>query len=87
MQEPGLAPPECRAECIMDGGPLSPVYEWIAETVISLSARFQAVGMEPLANIDGPTLTKQLREESLEKRGVALAPMMVGAFTRKRDTA
>ena len=65
MQEAGLAPPECRAECIMDGGPHSPVYEWIAETVISLSARFQAVGMEPLANIDGPTLTKQLREEAL----------------------
>ncbi len=87
MQEAGLAPPECRAECIMDGGPHSPVYEWIAETVISLSAKFQAVGMEPLGNIDGPTLTKQLREEALEKRGVALAPMMVGAFTRKRAAA
>lgn len=87
MQEAGLGPPECRAECIMDGGPHSPVYEWIAETVISLSARFQAVGMEPLAKTDGPTLTKQLREEALEKRGVALAPMMVGAFTRKRAAA
>lgn len=87
MQEAGLAPPECRAESIMDGGPHSPVYEWIAETVISLSPRFQALGMEPLANTDGPTLTKQLREEALEKRGAILGPMMVGAFTRKGATA
>ncbi len=43
--------------------------------------------MEPLANTEGLTLTKQLREEALEKRGVALAPMMVGAFTTKRAPA
>jgi len=29
MQEAGLPPPECRAENVMDGGPCSPVYEWI----------------------------------------------------------
>jgi SAM-dependent methyltransferase len=87
MQEAGLPPPECRAECIMDGGPHSPVYEWIAETVISLSPRFQALGMEPLANTDGAALTRQLREEALEKRGVILGPMMVGAFVRRRRVA
>jgi hypothetical protein len=80
MQEAGLPPPECRAEAIMDGGPHSPVYEWLAETVISLSPRFQALGMEPLANIDATALTKQLRDEASEKRGVILGPMMVGAF-------
>ncbi len=52
--------------------------------MISLSARFQALGMEPLAVTGGPTLTKQLREEALAKRGVVLGPMMVGAFARKR---
>jgi hypothetical protein len=45
MQEAGLPPPECREECIMDGGPHSPVYEWIAQTVISLSDKFGALGM------------------------------------------
>ena len=84
MQEAGLAPPECRAEAIMDGGPHSPIYEWLAETVISLSPKFQAVGMKPFAHTDGPILTKQLREEALEKRGVILGPMIVGAFARKR---
>jgi hypothetical protein len=86
MQEAGLPPPECRAEAIMDGGPHSPVYEWLAETVISLSPRFQALGMEPLANTDATALTKQLRDEALEKRGVILGPMMVGAFARRRAT-
>src|SRR5262249_41921104 len=37
MQEAGLTAPECRAEAIMDGGPHSPIYEWLAETLISLS--------------------------------------------------
>jgi len=36
MQDAGLPPPECRLECVMDGGPYSPVYEWLAETVRSL---------------------------------------------------
>jgi SAM-dependent methyltransferase len=86
MQEAGLPPPECRAECIMDGGPHSPIYEWIAETVITLSSRFQALGMPPLANTDGAALARQLREEALQKRGVILGPMMVGAFTRRRSS-
>jgi 2-polyprenyl-3-methyl-5-hydroxy-6-metoxy-1,4-benzoquinol methylase len=33
MQEAGLPPPECRMESSIDGGPHSPLYEWIAETV------------------------------------------------------
>lgn len=84
MQEAGLPPPECRAESIMDGGAHSPVYEWIAETVASLSPRFEALGMEPLGNTDGAELTRQLREEALQKRGVVVGPMMIGAFTRRR---
>jgi len=86
MQEAGLPPPECRAEAIMDGGPHSPVYEWLAETVISMSPRFQALGMEPLANTDATALAKQLRDEALAKRGAILGPMMVGAFARRRAT-
>ncbi len=84
MQDAGLPPPECRAESIIDGGPHSPVYEWMAETVISLSTRFEALGMAPLGTTDGKELARQLREEALEKRGAVVVPMMVGAFSRKR---
>ncbi len=31
----------------------------------------------------GDTLAERLRHESLEKRGVTIAPLMVGAFSRK----
>ena len=71
----------------MDGGPHSPVYEWLAETVISLSAKFESVGMAPLENADGVSLALQLREEALQKRGVVVAPMMVGAFARKKGAS
>jgi hypothetical protein len=84
MQEAGLPPPECRAEMVMDGGPHSPIYEWLSETAISLSPHFQALGIPPLPSTDGAALTRQLRESTLEKRSVVVGPMMVGAFARKR---
>jgi hypothetical protein len=71
----------------MDGGPHSPIYEWIAETVISLSSKFEALGMKPLEDSDGESLARQMREEALQKRGVIFGPMMVGAFARKKPTA
>jgi ubiquinone/menaquinone biosynthesis C-methylase UbiE len=87
MQEAGLPPAECRAECLTDGGPHSLFYEWLAETAVSLSARFEAVGMEPLKNTDGASLAQQLREEAIQKRGVIVGPMMIGAFARKKATS
>jgi 2-polyprenyl-3-methyl-5-hydroxy-6-metoxy-1,4-benzoquinol methylase len=83
MQEAGLPSPECRAECVMDGGPHSPVYEWLAETVRSLLPRMEALGMTTAAEVDLDTLTERLRHESLEKRGVTITPLMIGAFSRK----
>ena len=38
----------------------------MAETVVSLSARFEALGMEPLENTDGASLTRQLREKAVQ---------------------
>lgn len=83
MQEAGLPPPECRAECVADGGPHSLAYEWLAETLITLSARFAAVGMQPLSEADTADLTERLRAEALENRGMVMGPMMIGAFARK----
>ena len=76
--------PECRAEIVMDGGPYSPVYEWIAETVISISSRFEAVGMPPLSDYDRDTLALRMRGESIRTQDVVLSPLWVGAFARKR---
>lgn len=82
MQEAGLPSPECRAECIMDGGPNSTVYEWLTETVRSLLPRMEALGMTS-ASMVNESLPQRLREEALEKGGVAMMSPMVGAFARK----
>jgi len=87
MQEAGLPPPECRMECIMDGGPHSPVYEWIAETVRSLMPRMEAIGITSASQVNVDTLAERLREEALAKRGAAIVAPMVGAFARKPYTA
>jgi len=83
MQEAGLQPPECRAECAMDGGPHSPFYEWFAETVRSLLPHMERLGVATAAEVDIDTLAERLRAEALEKRGAAMSPMMIGAFARK----
>jgi ubiquinone/menaquinone biosynthesis C-methylase UbiE len=83
MQEAGLPPPECRAECIMEGGPYSPVYEWIAETMRSLLPRMEALGMTTAAALDCDTLAQRLRQEAVEKRGVFMSAPLISAFARK----
>jgi ubiquinone/menaquinone biosynthesis C-methylase UbiE len=83
MQEAGLPPPECRVESVMDGGPYSPVYEWIAETVRSLLPRMEGLGMTTAAAVDIDTLAQRLRQEALEKRGAVIFFPLVGAFARK----
>lgn len=83
MQEAGLGVPECRAECVMDGGPHSPMYEWFAETVRSLLPKMEALGMTTAAEVDVDTLANRLRAESMENCGVSMSPMMIGAFARK----
>jgi ubiquinone/menaquinone biosynthesis C-methylase UbiE len=83
MQEAGLPPPECRLECVMDGGPYSPVYEWLAETVRSLLPRMEALGITNAETADCDTLAQRMRDAAVAKRGVVIAPAMIGAFARK----
>ena len=83
MQEAGLPPPECRAESVMDGGPYSPVYEWIAETMRSLLPRMEALGITDAAGLNLDTLAQQLRQEAVDKRGVFISAPLIGAFARK----
>jgi hypothetical protein len=82
MQEAGLPPPECRAESSIDGGPHSPLYEWLAETVGSLLPRMHALGISTVVVGDIDTLEARLRQEALDTRGFAVISAMIGAFAR-----
>lgn len=83
MQEAGLPSPECRMECVMDGGPHSPVYEWLTETLRSLLPQMEALGMTTGSTGVSETLPERLREEALQTRGVAIMSPIIGAFARK----
>jgi len=83
MQEAGLPPPECRLECVMDGGPYSPIYEWFAETLRSLLPRIEALGIATAGAVEIDTLSHRMRQQALDHRGVVIAPPMIGAFARK----
>jgi ubiquinone/menaquinone biosynthesis C-methylase UbiE len=83
MQDAGLGALECRAESSMDGGPHSPLYKWVAETIRSLLPRMEELGMTTAATIDIDTLEERLRQEALETRGFAVVGPMIGAFGRR----
>jgi SAM-dependent methyltransferase len=83
--EAGFAPPDCRAEYPVDGGPDSPFYEWIAESFRSIRPHLIAKGLlvECLEKIDLDTLADQLREEAVSRKAGAACPIMVGGFARR----
>jgi len=83
MQQAGLPPPVCTAECAVEGGPDSPVYEWFAETVRTMLPMLEKHGLATAADIDIDTLADRLRQESLERQAPILGPMLLGAFARK----
>jgi ubiquinone/menaquinone biosynthesis C-methylase UbiE len=87
MQEAGLPPPECRLESVMDGGPHSPVYEWLAESARSLLPRMEALGLTTAAALDCDTLADRMRQEALERRGVFISAPLIGAFARKPSSS
>jgi hypothetical protein len=47
----------------------------------------EALGITTAAEADIDALAERLRHESLEKRGVTIAPLKLGAFSRKLITA
>jgi SAM-dependent methyltransferase len=83
MQEAGLPPPECRGECVIDGGPESPFFEWLAETIRSSLPRLEAFDLAKAADLDVDTLAARLRNEAVSRRGCMIVSPLVGAFARK----
>jgi len=83
MQDAGLPPPQCRAEFSIDGGPHSPLYKWVAETIRSLLPRMEELGLTTATAVDIDTLEDRLRQEALDTRGFAVGGLMIGAFARK----
>lgn len=81
--EAGFLTPDCRAEYPMDGGPDSPFYEWISESLRSILPRAEALGLVPSGEIDIDTLPERLKQEAVSQRGCSASAAMVSCFARK----
>jgi ubiquinone/menaquinone biosynthesis C-methylase UbiE len=81
--EAGFAAPEGRAESPIAGGPDTPYYEWLAESVRGILPRAQAVGigLEFVDNVD--SLAERLRDEAVTRGASLPGPLIVGAYGRK----
>jgi len=66
LQLAGFANPRATAECVIDGGPDSPFYEWFAETAGNLGL--------------APGLGDQLRKAFLEAKASIASPLIVSAW-------
>jgi ubiquinone/menaquinone biosynthesis C-methylase UbiE len=79
----GFEDPQARGEFGIDGGPDSPFYEWLAESVRSVLPRAEAlgIGVELVPVIDN--LADLIREEAAAVGAALPSPIMVGCYARK----
>jgi ubiquinone/menaquinone biosynthesis C-methylase UbiE len=81
--EAGFPTPDCRAEYPMDGGPDSPFYEWMSESLRSILPPAEALGLVPSGEIDIDTLAERLKQEAVSRKGCSASAAMVSCFARK----
>jgi ubiquinone/menaquinone biosynthesis C-methylase UbiE len=84
MQLAELSNTRSSAEYLMSGGPESPYYEWFAETIRSLAARLEALGIISVAELDLETLAVRLREEAVSCAGCLTTPLIVSCSGERR---
>jgi 2-polyprenyl-3-methyl-5-hydroxy-6-metoxy-1,4-benzoquinol methylase len=82
--EAGFPAPQFHAGYPLDGGPESPFYEWIAESVGSILPRAQALGIVPDFDPNPETLADRLRDDAVALKACIAGPLMGGAFARRR---
>jgi ubiquinone/menaquinone biosynthesis C-methylase UbiE len=79
----GLPAPQMIATARLEGGPDSPVYEYLAETVRSLMPMLERFEVATSAEIDIESLAARLREEAVAADHCIFAPLLIGAWCRR----
>jgi ubiquinone/menaquinone biosynthesis C-methylase UbiE len=86
FQDAGLPQPKVTCEIINDGGPDSPVYEWLALGVHTLLPQMEKLGIATASDIDIDTLEDRLRNIAVTERAqVALGMQYCGWVKRQSD--
>jgi ubiquinone/menaquinone biosynthesis C-methylase UbiE len=78
--EAGLPAPQILAANHAGGGPDSPVYGYVAETVRSLLPMTERLGIATADQIQIDTLVERLRHETVQQRACVLLPPLIGAW-------
>ncbi len=83
LQTAGFTDLQCRAECLIDGGPDSPFYDWFAETVRSLLPKMIAARIATAGEFAPDLLAGQLRDEALATASCITTPLIVSGWARR----
>jgi SAM-dependent methyltransferase len=78
----GLPAPQMLVLGRAEGGWQSPVYDYIAETLRSLTPAAERLGVATADEIDADTLAARLRAEATRHDACIMPPPLVGAWTR-----
>jgi ubiquinone/menaquinone biosynthesis C-methylase UbiE len=78
----GLPAPQMVVAGRAEGGPQSPVYDYIANTLRSLLPAVERMGVATAAEVDIDTVAERLRKEAVENHACIMPPPFVGAWTR-----
>lgn len=79
----GLSEPELRVESRFEGGPDSPYYEYVAQSVRSMLPEAERLGIGRFSATDADELSDRLRDEVVASRGSLLVWPVVVASARK----
>lgn len=82
LLDAGLVEPVARLEAPLEGGPDSPYYEYLAESMHSMLAEAERLGIEGFTTEDAERLAGRLREEVVEAGGVLVVWPVVVAWAR-----
>jgi ubiquinone/menaquinone biosynthesis C-methylase UbiE len=83
FSDAGLPAPQMIAAGRVEGGPGSPAYDYIAETIDSLLPAIVRAGIAAADEIEIDTLAERLRREALANGACVILPPFIGAWTRK----
>jgi hypothetical protein len=87
FMQAGLPAPQLCHDIGMDGGPMSPYYDWIAATCRSILPGLVGMGVATAEEVGIDTLADRLRAEIVGGGGVLLTMPLIGAWTRTSDAA
>lgn len=83
FHDAGLTSIGLKVDAPADGGPGSPLYAWLANTMVSLAPAMEKVGIVTVAELDLPTLTARLESEAVATGAHLQVFQLVAAWGRK----